>query len=138
MNHYGDPFLVKEVDHFNAYRIGEENVILGISNPFTIISRGWLVALVLDTGAFFKLIHDTGVQTIQTMKKVTAQKLKSVTQKLGRKIKAEVLVEDLGYLKKNQQIIFEQERDSHARECINVVLDNLGVEHFQVLDLSEH
>ena len=79
-NCFGDLILSKNVSHENAYRIGEENVVLSISNPFTIISRSWLVVLQLETRSFFKLILDTGLNTILSMKEVTANKLKTVTQ----------------------------------------------------------
>ena len=82
MNCFGDSILIKDVRHENPYRIGEENVVLRLLNPFTVISRSWLVVLQLDTASFFKLIQETGISTIESMRTVTMKKLELVYKSL--------------------------------------------------------
>ena len=55
-NAYGDSILTKDVSNENPYRLGEENVLLGIANPFTLVTRGFVTILEFDLDAFFKLI----------------------------------------------------------------------------------
>lgn len=55
-NAYGDSVLIKDISSLNPYSAGEENVLLNIRNPFTIITRSYVPILEFNLVSFFKLI----------------------------------------------------------------------------------
>ena len=56
MNHYGDNFVTKQISRENPFKIGEENVLLGINNSCTVITRSFVPLIEIDSGKFFKYV----------------------------------------------------------------------------------
>ena len=61
MNEYGDNFVTKNISRENPFKIGEENVLLGINNPCTVITRSFVPLIELESGKFFKFIQEAGL-----------------------------------------------------------------------------
>ena len=68
MNMYGDIIVSKNTTPEFPCRIGEENVLLGINNAFSYITRTFVPVITIDQSEYYKYMMDAGLAIIDQMK----------------------------------------------------------------------
>ena len=61
---YGDLLVTKIISQEQPYKIGEENVLLGIANTCSVVTRSFVPLLQIEQADFFKLLSDANYQVI--------------------------------------------------------------------------
>ena len=64
-NVFGDLLVCKDITQESPFKIGEENVLLGISNTCTYVAKSFVPMIEIDQDKFFGLIQDIGLNTIR-------------------------------------------------------------------------
>lgn len=114
MNMYGDIIVSKNTTSEFPCRIGEENVLLGINNAFSYITRTFVPVITIDQSEYYKYMMDAGLTIINQMKLRCSQKLKGPTANFNARLKGEVIKSDMGYHDRGLKIIKEQ--DQYVRD----------------------
>ena len=67
-NVFGDLLVNKDIAQDDPFKIGEENVLLGLANTCTYVSKSFVPMIEIDQGKFFGLIKEIGLHAINLMK----------------------------------------------------------------------
>lgn len=84
---YGDLMASKypTIDH--PTKIGEENVLLGVSNTCTFVTRSFTPVITLDLKKYFRCLRDANPQTIYDMKMRCALKMNNTSTYVTSKLR---------------------------------------------------
>ena len=98
-------------------KIGEENVLLGIANTNTYVTRCFTPVIRLNLARFFLSLKTANRNTILDMKKRCALKMSNVMNYIHSKLRGEVLREEMGYKTAHKRIVPEIEQRVREKVC---------------------
>ena len=113
---YGSFIASKYPTIDNPCKIGEENVLHGIANMCTFVTRTFTPVITLNLSRFFRVMRGADPKIILDMKMRCTLKIQNMTTIINSKLRGELLKDDMGYVTKNKRMIPEVEE--RAREMV--------------------
>jgi len=100
-NVFGDLIETKDLSAEFPYKIGEEAVLLSLSNTCSYVTRSYTPVITLDALKYFRAMSEIGPRTLKEMRLRCSLKLHNLSQVIRAKLRGEVLKDEMGCFKKD-------------------------------------